>query len=117
MPGGCSPRGRRRSSATIRACSRPIWAARPTRSRPGFMARPLPPKALIEIAGLSVGYGDEPVVRDGDLAVAPGSIRTVLGPNGAGKSTLLRGLYGTIRRFSGTIKLAGEEIQALEPAQ
>jgi branched-chain amino acid transport system ATP-binding protein len=70
---------------------------------------------LIEIAGLSVGYGDEPVVREVDLSIAPGSITTVIGANGAGKSTLLRGLYGMIRRFSGTIRFAGEEIQALEP--
>jgi branched-chain amino acid transport system ATP-binding protein len=81
------------------------------------MASPLPPKPLIEIAGLSVGYGDEPVVRDVDLAVAPGSITTVIGANGAGKSTLLRGLYGMIRTFAGTIRLAGEEIQALDPVQ
>lgn len=73
--------------------------------------------ALIEIVGLSVGYGDEPVVREVDLAVAPGSITTVIGANGAGKSTLLRGLYGMIRRFAGTIRLAGEEIQALEPVE
>jgi branched-chain amino acid transport system ATP-binding protein len=73
--------------------------------------------ALIEVAGLSVGYGDEPVVRELDLAVAAGSITTVIGANGAGKSTLLRGLYGTIRRFGGTIKLAGEEIQTLEPVE
>jgi branched-chain amino acid transport system ATP-binding protein len=75
------------------------------------------PEGLIEIAGLSVGYGDEPVVRELDLVVAPGSITTVIGANGAGKSTLLRGLYGTIRRFAGTIRLAGEEIQALEPVE
>jgi len=55
------------------------------------------------------------VVRDVDLTVAPGSITTVIGANGAGKSTLLRGLYGTIRRFGGTIRFAGEEIQGLEP--
>src|SRR5580692_4824035 len=112
MPGGSWPRGRRRSSATTRACSRPIWAARRTISEPRRV-----PDALIEIAGLSVGYGDEPVVRDVDLVVAAGSITTVIGANGAGKSTLLRGLYGTIRRFGGTIKLAGEEIQALDPVQ
>ena len=73
--------------------------------------------SLIEIAGLSVGYGDEPVVRELDLAIAPGSITTVIGANGAGKSTLLRGLYGMIRRFAGTVRLGGEEIQALDPAQ
>jgi len=74
-------------------------------------------EALIEIAGLSVGYGDEPVVRELDLSIAPGSITTVIGANGAGKSTLLRGLYGTIRRFAGTIRFAGEEIQRLEPVE
>ena len=72
---------------------------------------------LLEVSGLSVGYGDEPVVREVDLAIADGSITTVIGANGAGKTTLLRGLYGMIRRFAGTIRFAGREIQTLDPVE
>jgi alpha-D-ribose 1-methylphosphonate 5-triphosphate synthase subunit PhnL len=35
-----------------------------------------------------------PVLRDVDLAVAPGECVALAGPSGAGKSTLMRCLYG-----------------------
>ncbi len=70
--------------------------------------------AALEIADLTAGYGDTPIVREFSTTLAPGSITTLIGGNGAGKSTLLRAIYGTNRWFSGRILWRGEEIQALE---
>jgi branched-chain amino acid transport system ATP-binding protein len=70
---------------------------------------------ILTLEKLSAGYGDEPIVREVDLSVAPGSITTIIGANGAGKSTLMRGMYGTIRHFGGSIALDGEPIHTLEP--
>jgi len=70
---------------------------------------------ILTLEKLSAGYGDEPIVREVDLSVVPGSITTIIGANGAGKSTLMRGMYGTIRHFGGTIALDGEPIHAMEP--
>jgi iron complex transport system ATP-binding protein len=46
------------------------------------------------------------------FAVEPGSWVSLLGPNGAGKTTLLRVLAG-LRRFRGSVRLAGRELGEL----
>jgi branched-chain amino acid transport system ATP-binding protein len=68
---------------------------------------------MLEIEGMSAGYGRVPVLQDIDLAVGVGESISVLGPNGAGKSTLIKGLAGVIRR-SGRIRFDGRDIASLE---
>ena len=51
---------------------------------------------MLEVAGLSAGYGRVQVLWDVDLSVGPNQIVTLVGSNGAGKSTLLRALSGMI---------------------
>ena len=43
---------------------------------------------LLRVSGLSVGYGDVPVLTDVDLRVERGEWVAVIGSNGVGKSTL-----------------------------
>ena len=50
------------------------------------------------------------------LIVAAGEVVALLGANGAGKSTLLRSIMG-LQPARGGVRLAGEEIAALSPAQ
>ena len=50
--------------------------------------------ALIEVAGVSFGYGARRVFRGVSFAVRPGELVALCGPNGAGKSTLLRLMLG-----------------------
>jgi branched-chain amino acid transport system ATP-binding protein len=71
--------------------------------------------ALLAVDGLSVGYGDIPVLRGVDLRVEPGEAVALIGANGAGKSTLLRCLSGLLRARSGTIVFGGEDITQLRP--
>jgi branched-chain amino acid transport system ATP-binding protein len=47
---------------------------------------------LLEVRGLSAGYGALDVLRGIDLEVGAGELVAVLGANGAGKSTLLRAI-------------------------
>jgi len=72
---------------------------------------------LLELIGVSAGYGDEPIVRDIALRVAEHSITTLIGPNGAGKSTLLRTIYGLTRLFSGRIVFAGRDVTSASPSE
>jgi len=52
--------------------------------------------SVLDVRGLSVGYGDLPVVADVDLTVAPGEVVALLGANGAGKSTTILALAGAL---------------------
>ncbi|BCJ68181.1 ABC transporter ATP-binding protein [Polymorphospora rubra] len=67
---------------------------------------------LLQVRGLTAGYGAAPVLRGIDLTIRTGTITAVLGANGAGKTTLLRTLSGLVRPTGGRIVLAGEEIGA-----
>jgi branched-chain amino acid transport system ATP-binding protein len=71
---------------------------------------------LFAISGLAAGYGATEVLRDIDLAIAPGEIVAILGANGAGKSTLNRTISGVLRATRGTIHFAGSAIERETPA-
>jgi branched-chain amino acid transport system ATP-binding protein len=68
------------------------------------------PEALVEVRGLTAGYGRVPVVFDIQLQLGRGEIVSIIGPNGAGKSTLLKALTGNLPLMSGTYVLAGETV-------
>ncbi len=70
--------------------------------------------ALLEVSGLSAGYGDAVVLRDLDLRVEEGEIVAVVGSNGAGKTTLLRALSGVIPS-RGEVRLAGRSAASISP--
>ncbi len=67
-------------------------------------------------AGLSVGYGQAPVVRDVTFSLERGEILTLIGPNGAGKSTLLKSIAGQLTAMGGTVYLNGSSLQMMRRA-
>ncbi|HEY6980547.1 ABC transporter ATP-binding protein [Reyranella sp.] len=69
----------------------------------------------LELASVTAGYGNNPIVRDFSARLEAGTITTLIGGNGAGKSTLLRAIYGTNRLFSGKILFQDEAIEYLPP--
>lgn len=71
---------------------------------------------VLELDGVSGGYGGAPVVGDVDLRVGAGESVAVLGASGSGKTTLLRMIAGLHRVSSGRILLDGTRIDRL-PAQ
>jgi iron(III) transport system ATP-binding protein len=64
---------------------------------------------------LTVSYGDEPVLRDLDLAVAEGEALGILGPSGSGKTTLLHTIAGFVEPRAGAIEIAG--VPVAEPGR
>ena len=71
---------------------------------------------MLELKGVSAGYGGVNVIHAVDVAVDQGEIVTLVGNNGAGKSTLVKTISGLIRARSGTISFAGRRIEGLPTA-
>lgn len=65
---------------------------------------------VIEVDGVSKGFGDRLLVDNMSFNVAPGSIVGVIGGNGAGKSTMFKMLAGIEQPDSGTIRI-GETVE------
>jgi NitT/TauT family transport system ATP-binding protein len=61
---------------------------------------------LLRVSGLTLAYGDEPVLEDVELAVAEGEFVTLLGPSGSGKTSVLRAVTGLTVPRAGRIELA-----------
>ncbi len=70
--------------------------------------------ALLEVDGLTAGYGAAPVLREVSLTVQPGQIVAVLGANGAGKTTLLRALSGLLPPAAGRIVFDGLDLRGVK---
>src|ERR687891_463751 len=68
--------------------------------------------SVIAFDSVTVEAGGRRIVDDFSLAVDPGAWISLLGPNGAGKTTLLRVLAG-LRRFRGSVRLAGRALDEL----
>jgi branched-chain amino acid transport system ATP-binding protein len=69
--------------------------------------------ALLEVSGLTAGYGGAPIIEDVNLAVAEHRIAVIIGPNGAGKSTLLKSIFALTKIAGGSIRLEGRDITGL----
>lgn len=72
---------------------------------------------LLELDGVTAGYGGGDVLHDLTLSIEEGGITCVVGPNGAGKSTILRLISGLIRPRLGGLRFRGESIAGLSPRQ
>jgi branched-chain amino acid transport system ATP-binding protein len=67
-------------------------------------------RPMLEVQGLTVGYGGAPVLADVDLTVPAGTICAVLGANGAGKTTLIRAVSGLLTPRAGQVVLDGRNL-------
>lgn len=70
---------------------------------------------MLEVTGLSSGYGRIGVLKGIDLSVGAGEVVALIGSNGAGKTTLLRALSGVQPITNGRIVFQGEAIERLPP--
>jgi ABC-type branched-subunit amino acid transport system ATPase component len=65
---------------------------------------------ILQIEGLSSGYGNNKVLDEVSLYVHEGEVVTIIGPNGAGKSTVFKSIVGFCRIMGGKIRFRGEDI-------
>ena len=68
--------------------------------------------SLLQVQGVSTGYGEVEIVHEVSLHVERGEIVTIIGPNGAGKSTLLKAIFGMLPITAGTVTFDGVDVTA-----
>lgn len=66
---------------------------------------------LIEARNLVKRYGDKIAVNDVSFDVRAGEIFGFLGPNGAGKTTTIKIIVGLLQPTSGSVQVAGYDVQ------
>ena len=69
------------------------------------------PETLIETHNLLKRYGDKVAVDNVSFDVHAGEVFGFLGPNGAGKTTTIKMIVGLLQPTSGTVKVAGYDVQ------
>lgn len=73
-------------------------------------------KVMLNVVGLTAGYGGAPVVENISFTVANGETLAILGANGAGKSTLLAAIVGLLPPVAGVVEFDGTVVTGLAPA-
>ena len=58
---------------------------------------------VLDVSGLTGGYGRVQILNGIDLYVDEGEFITIIGPNGCGKSTFLKVLFGLANHYDGIV--------------
>lgn len=70
---------------------------------------PSPGEVLLEVKGLTAGYGAVPVLHGIDFTIRQGETAVLLGLNGAGKTTTASVLCGKVKPTGGTVSFEGRD--------
>src|SRR6476620_7007911 len=71
--------------------------------------------SAVSIKDLKISYGDQTVIEQMSLDIAPKEFLVLLGPSGCGKSTLLNAIAGLSDITDGEIWISGENVTWEEP--
>jgi urea transport system ATP-binding protein len=72
---------------------------------------------MLQITGVTAGYGRTKVLHDVTVEIPTGHAVSVMGHNGAGKTTLLRVATGLLPVMSGRVLIDGEDVTRLPPSR
>src|SRR5438552_1787250 len=72
---------------------------------------------MLSISNLHVAYGQSEVLHGLNVSVAPSEIVAIMGRNGMGKTTLMKSLMGILPTKSGSVKMEGIELSAMQSFQ
>ncbi len=68
---------------------------------------------MIEITGLTCGYGEKTILTDISLSIRKGQFFGIIGPNGSGKTTLLKAVTRLVKINRGHVLLEGADMRQL----
>ncbi len=109
-----SPKARQaKSKARIKAYDELVKSAEERRPGDAQIIIPVGERlgqVVIEVEGISKGFGDRLLIDDLSFKLPAGGIVGVIGPNGAGKSTLFKMLTGQEKPDAGTVRI-GDTVQ------
>ena len=72
---------------------------------------------LVELQGLTFGYGERVVLRELSFGVPRGKVTALMGVSGGGKTTVLRLIGGQVRAQQGRVLFDGQDVgQMAQPA-
>ena len=75
------------------------------------------PDPILDIRGVQKFFDGRQVLKDINLAVAPGETLVIIGGSGCGKSTLLRTIIGEYKPDIGHVYIGGEDACCAPPKQ
>jgi peptide/nickel transport system ATP-binding protein len=78
------------------------------------------PQPLLDVQGLSIGFGKLDVVENVSFSIFPGEIVGIVGESGSGKSVTCRALMGLLPATAtarGNVRLDGREVMALDEVE
>ncbi len=73
----------------------------------------VPDGPLVDISDLHFRYGERAILSGVTMQFGRGKVTAVMGGSGSGKTTLLKLIGGQLRPESGAVRVAGQEIAAL----
>lgn len=69
----------------------------------------------VEALNMTMRFGDFTALDDVSIKIEAGTFHALLGENGAGKSTIVKAIMGFYRATSGTVLVAGREVEMTDP--
>ncbi|NKE44310.1 ABC transporter ATP-binding protein [Roseomonas frigidaquae] len=72
-------------------------------------------EAVLEVSGVTAGYGPAEVLFGVDLTLERGEVAALMGRNGAGKSTTMKAIMGMLPPRAGQVRFAGQDITGWAP--
>jgi rhamnose transport system ATP-binding protein len=70
---------------------------------------------VLRLTDITKHFGGVRALKGVSFDLLPGEVHALVGENGAGKSTLIKVMTGAHQPDSGTIEIAGERVDALDP--
>jgi ABC-type transporter Mla maintaining outer membrane lipid asymmetry ATPase subunit MlaF len=72
---------------------------------------------VVELVSVNKSFGGKKVLKGVNLSIHPGLITVLIGASGSGKSVIIKHILGLFKPDDGQIKVFGEDIGAMTPAE
>jgi phospholipid/cholesterol/gamma-HCH transport system ATP-binding protein len=73
-------------------------------------------EVVIQVEGLTAGYGETAILENVSFQVARGEILAIMGGSGAGKTTVLKHMIGLNPPLAGSIRIHGQDLVSADEA-